>query len=394
MTKCNVMKAVGKILVLLYAGVVALNAAAQDHIVEFSNESGIPGSTVPVTFTFTNPGGASAVEARARISDVGAFSNIDLNSFCSGAQADFISCPLNDTNRIVIALANFDASEAIQEFTGEILFTIDPGIDPATLPQTIEIEWGDEGLTFTPTDSIDGSVEILAATAVLNVQPPAINFGSQQTGSTSAPQPVTISNEGTDGVDLLVTAVDITGPFAPEAGGTCDAVPFSLADGESCIQHVEFSPTSDGLASGTMTVVSDAGEVINSTVDLSGEGTPPPVELVVAQSPDYGVVGGPIYGTVVVHVLDTNGDLFTDDSSTVVELSLVTDPSGMALLSGDTEVTVSNGVAIFNNLSIDQVGTGFELRANDQSGLLDDGDSDAFPVLPLDLFQDRFETVN
>ncbi len=243
-------------------------------------------------------------------------------------------------------------------------------------------------------DSEGGSITIIDVASVLNVSPTELLFEDTFTGSTSSVEEFTIENEGSDGVPLEVTGFSLTGPFSLVSGGSCDAVPFSLEDSESCTQRVVFGPTADGPASGTLTVLSDATEVTNASVALSGEGIPPPVDLVVVQSPDYGVVGGPIYGTIVVHVLDTNGDLFAADSSTVVEMSIVTDPSGLATLSGETQVTVSNGIAVFDDLSIDQVGTGFVLRASDQSGDLDSGDSDAFAVLPLDLFQDRFQTLD
>ncbi|TVR93734.1 MAG: hypothetical protein EA418_11570, partial [Wenzhouxiangellaceae bacterium] len=107
--------------------------------------------------------------------------------------------------------------------------------------------------------------------------------------------------------------------------------------------------------------------------------------------PDYAVIDGPFFGGVVVHVLDSNGNLFSDDSSTVVEISFSADPSGIASLSGTTSVTVSGGVAVFPDLSIDQLGNGYVLRASDQADALDAGDSEAFAVLPLELLQDRFE---
>ncbi|TVQ41163.1 MAG: choice-of-anchor D domain-containing protein [Wenzhouxiangella sp.] len=240
-------------------------------------------------------------------------------------------------------------------------------------------------------NSQNGSITVVDVTAILRVSPTELQFGNTFTGSTSSFEEITIENEGSDGVMLQVTSISLTGPFSLAGGGSCGAVPFSLEDSESCTQRVVFAPIADGPASGSLTVHSDADEVINATVDLSGEGIPPPVELVFGQSPDYGVAGGPLYAGVVVHVLDTNGDLFTSDNTTVVTMSFANDPSGVATLSGTTAVSVSNGVAIFSDLSIDQVGNGFELRASDQGGTLSSGDSDDFAVLPLDLFQDRFE---
>lgn len=230
----------------------------------------------------------------------------------------------------------------------------------------------------------------------LDVSPQDVNFGNQFVGSQSAESPINICNLGEpDSLDVSVADITVSpSPFSPAAGGSCLSFPFSLAEGECCTYHVVFAPDDDGPFTGSVFVDSDAGSILNDTVSLSGQGVAPPQSLSIVQSPDYGVVGGPFYGAVVVHVLDTNGDLFAADSSTVVEMSLAIDPSGLAELSGTTQVTVSGGVAVFSDLSIDQVGNGFELRASDQAGELDSGDSDAFAVLPVELLQDRFENLN
>jgi hypothetical protein len=389
MQKFGTTRGFRQVLFFLLIGGFAASAMAQNHTVAFSDETGVAGAVVAVTFTFTNPGGASAVEARARISDVGAFSDINLNNFCAGSGAEFVSCPLNDTNRLVVAMTNFDSSP-IPDFTGEILFTIDAAIDPQSIPTTINIEWGDEGLTFTPTVSTDGSIEIVPATSVLSVQPVSVNFGNEFTGSTSAPQAVTIANDGSDGVDLEITNITVSGDFSLDTPSCIGAI---ISDGNNCLQGVVFSPTSDGPHSGTLTVFSDAGEVLSDTVNLSGVGVPPPTDLVFTVSPHYGVEGGPLFWGVEVQVLDSNGDLYTADNTTVVEISLETDLTGGASLSGNTGMTVVNGVATFafTDLSIDLVGTGFRLQASDQGGLLTSALSDFFNVVEDQLLRDRFE---
>jgi hypothetical protein len=125
----------------------------------------------------------------------------------------------------------------------------------------------------------DGAIEIQDVTAVLNVQPPALNFGGVPTGGTSAPQTVTVSNDGTDGVDLEITSIGVTGDF-DNAGGTC-TVGTNLADGATCTIDITFSPTADGAAAGTLTVGSDAGDVTNDTVSLDGEGMPTDAALTI-----------------------------------------------------------------------------------------------------------------
>lgn len=192
--------------------------------------------------------------------------------------ASVTSCQtIGDGSVIRIALLQLPPN-ALGDQSGTLVFDIvGVAADGDVSPLSVEINNANPG--GTTVDATSGSVTFQALTAVLNVAPATLNFGTQQTGSTSAPRPVTISNDGSDGIDLEVTDINITGDFGPEGGGTCPALPFTLADGASCTQHVEFSPSADGAATGTLTVVSDAGQVTNDTVALSGEGVPSDANL-------------------------------------------------------------------------------------------------------------------
>jgi hypothetical protein len=154
----------------------------------------------------------------------------------------------------------------------------------------------------------------------------------------------------------------------------------------------------DVSATGTLTVVGDVGEVfddevLNDTVDPSDNGVSPPADLVFAVSPHYGVEGGPLFWGIEVQVLDENGHPYTADNTTIVEISLETDPTGAANLSGNTEMTVVNGVATFafTDLSIDLAGTGFRLEVSDQDGSLNKALSDYFNVVADQLMRDRIQ---
>jgi hypothetical protein len=156
--------------------------------------------------------------------------------------------------------------------------------DPADSPAEMTIAGSNMGNNDGDMDPsefefLGGQVEILDVAAVLNVQPPSLDFETQQTGTTSAPQSVTVSNDGTDGIDLEITSIDISGDF-DNAGGSC-SVGTSLSDGDTCSIDVTFSPTADGAAAGTLTVGSDAGETTNGSVALSGEGIPTDANLVI-----------------------------------------------------------------------------------------------------------------
>ena len=290
--------------------------------------------------------------------------------------------------RIRWTVNSTDLGNIVDLQVGRLLIEIAAG---ATAPQSIPIEVANN-VTGGGTSTLDenGEVQILDVSATLDVQPTSINFGTEFTSSTSAPQLVTISNIGSDGVDLEITNITVSGDFVLD-GPPC--IGATISDGNDCLQGVVFSPTSDGPHTGTLTVFSDAGEVLNDTVNLSGNAISPPTDLVFAVSPHYGVEGGPLFWGVEVQVLDANGALYTADNTTIVEITLETDPTGAATLSGNTEMMVDNGVATFafTDLSIDLVGNGFRLQASDQAGSLDSALSGFFNVVEDQLLRDRFE---
>lgn len=103
--------------------------------------------------------------------------------------------------------------------------------------------------------------------ALLTVAPGTLDFGDQAVGATSAAQSVTLSNTGN--VEVTISALTAaSSPFAV-AGGSCSAVPITLAAGNSCTVSYTFTPTVAGTASQTINLSSSAG---NSSYSLTGNG--------------------------------------------------------------------------------------------------------------------------
>ncbi len=102
-------------------------------------------------------------------------------------------------------------------------------------------------------------------TASLSASPTSLTFTSQNVGTTSAAQSVTITNTGN--AAATITSVTAGGDYAQT--NTCGS---SLAAGATCSASVRFTPTSAGTRNGTLTVNSTAA---NSplVVNLSGTGT-------------------------------------------------------------------------------------------------------------------------
>ena len=110
---------------------------------------------------------------------------------------------------------------------------------------------------------------LLESTALL--APTSLVFGSQNLGTTSAPQPVTLSNVGSQA--LSISSISSTAPFAEtnNCGNSLDGL-------TSCTINVSFSPTTAGTSNGTLSV-SDGAAGSPQVVSLTGTGTGPLVSL-------------------------------------------------------------------------------------------------------------------
>src|SRR5208337_3933771 len=104
-----------------------------------------------------------------------------------------------------------------------------------------------------------------------NVSPKSLSFNNQLVGSTSTPQPVTVTNTGTLALDI--SALTISSGWTQ----TNNCLP-SVAANASCTINVSFQPTTGGSQTGTLSLTDDA---VGSpqTVSLSGTGLVPVVSL-------------------------------------------------------------------------------------------------------------------
>ena len=100
------------------------------------------------------------------------------------------------------------------------------------------------------------------------VSPLSLTFGNQNVGTTSASQPVTLSNTGSG--TLTITSIVPTADF-----GETDNCGGSVATDGSCTIKVTFTPTITGSSTGTLTITDNSNGVAGSTqtVGLSGTGT-------------------------------------------------------------------------------------------------------------------------
>jgi hypothetical protein len=128
------------------------------------------------------------------------------------------------------------------------------------------------------------------------VLPANVTFPAQPVGSTSAPLTATLTNSGTD--SLQVTALTAAAAPFTQTGGTCAAVPFTLNAGGTCTLIYTFSPTTPGAASQAISVTADAPG--GGSFTLSGTGAPS-ADLAISKTSNTALLGnGLIQYTLVV----------------------------------------------------------------------------------------------
>nr|HEX4312578.1 choice-of-anchor D domain-containing protein [Kofleriaceae bacterium] len=183
-------------------------------------------------------------------------------------------------------------------------------------------------ITVTSDDPITPSLAVAATgTGVLghvSIAPGAVSFGAQRTGTTSAPQPVTITNVGTD--TLNISSVTLAGgPFAGSLG------PTSLVPGAHASLTVTFSPVADGPASTVLSVVSDA-PTSPDQIAVTGTG----VEPIASANPSSLTFGAQRVGTTsaaqTVTVKNTGSSTLTITAAAATGAFAVQPPALPAVL--------------------------------------------------------------
>jgi len=123
----------------------------------------------------------------------------------------------------------------------------------------------------------DTSTTLTVQGPLVSLSPISLTFDTQFIGTTSAPQPVTLTNTGNG--PLTTPTITTSGDFAQTNNCASGAAP-----GAHCTINVTFTPTAAGLRSGTLTI-SDNAPGSPHVVNLTGTGavgltlTPPTLEF-------------------------------------------------------------------------------------------------------------------
>ena len=173
----------------------------------------------------------------------------------------------------------------------------------------------------------------------------------------------TNSVSGLSSTSALGMGMTVTGIGIP--AGTTIA---SIFNGST----ITLSQSATASMTGNLTF-SEAGTSSNITVTPAAS-----IKVAFTTQPTTTVAGINIAPAVQVSSEDAFNNIVTTDMSTVT-VGLLTNP-GLGTLSGSLMVAMVNGVATFNNLSIDKVGTGYSLTANSNGPGSGTGNSGTFNI--------------
>ncbi len=121
--------------------------------------------------------------------------------------------------------------------------------------------------------SLQLTIPVVVPPPPVSLAPATLAFANQALGSTSAAQTIQLTN--TSGTILSVKAIATTGDFSETDNCLSSS---SLANGGSCSITVRFSPTANGIRSGTLSIGHSRG-ISSLEVPISGTGVGPAAQL-------------------------------------------------------------------------------------------------------------------
>lgn len=172
---------------------------------------------------------------------------------------------------------------------------------------------------------------------------------------------------------ITVQVTDDTGTVATDAAATVTVRASGGAlSGTTSVNATQGVATFSGLTfagrvNTTYTLTFTSPGLTSTSIVVTPTSAGPAAQLVYTTFPPLTVTAGTTWSPApVIQVRDTAGNVVTGDSTTKVSLSLTG-----ATLAGDTEITVQNGVATFDDIRIStiQSGTAGSLTVTNSAGL-------------------------
>lgn len=237
-------------------------------------DTGSPGShTITLTGTAVAAGPAAALSPTTLT-----YSKQSVGT--TSAAQSFSVTNTGSANLTVTAIASTNATEFPISVDGCSGTSLTPGQHCVASVQFSPSLGGTRTGTIRVTDNATGSPQSVALSGLgygipaATLTPTSLTFSSTNIASTSATQTITLSNPGTDTLNLSISLTGVNaGDFSQT--NTCAA---TLAPAESCVVTVSFKPTASGTRSAYVTFTDNANNISGSTqsAPLTGTGVAVP----------------------------------------------------------------------------------------------------------------------
>ena len=207
--------------------------------------------------------------------------------------------------------------------------------------------------TLTPATSTTFNITVGAANKLAFLQPP-----TNVTAATAITPAVTVIVQDAGGNTVTTSTATVTIAIGtnPGAGTLTGTVSTTANAGIATFSTLSINKAGVGYT------LTSASTGLTSTTSTAFTVTPGvAAKVVYAQQPTATVAGVAISPAVTVTVQDAGGNTVTSSAATVT-IAIGTNP-GAGTLSGTVSVNAVSGVATFNTLSINKVGTGYTLTA-------------------------------
>jgi hypothetical protein len=291
-----------------------------------SISSNAPGSPAKVSLTGT--GVAATVTMTPTPSSV-PFGNVKVGS--SGSQS--VSIKNSGNTSVTISQVTVSAKDvSVSGITTPVTLTPSQttSMTVSFSPTTTESVSGNVTVSSTQGASAVIPVTGTGVQAALSITPASFSFGNVAIGTTDS-QTIRLSNTGT--AALTVSQVSVTGSAFSTTGLT---LPLTLNPGQASTFNAQFSPTSTGGASGSLTITSNAPGS-PATVALTGTGVAATLTLSLSSSSFS-------FGNVDTGSSSTQTETITNTGNANVQITGISvSGSGYSLTGAGTPVGLSAG---------------------------------------------------
>ncbi len=290
-----------------------------------SISSNAPGS--PATVSLTGTGVAATVTMTPTPSSI-AFGNVQAGSTATHS----LSIQNSGNSSITINQVTVSAKDvSVTGITTPVTLTPSQSTSMTVIFAPTASESVSGNVTVTNTQGASAVIPVTGTgiQAGLSITPSSFSFGNAVVGTTDS-QTLQLSNTGT--ATLTVSQVSVTGTIFSITGLT---LPLTLNTGQSKTFNVQFSPTSAGAASSTLTITSNAPGS-PATVALSGTGVAATLTLSFSSNSIS-------FGSVNTGTSSTKTETITNTGNSTVQITQISVSGTGYTLNGASPVGLSAG---------------------------------------------------